>query len=121
MNGKRLLLVDDLPDMGRIVERVAEQLGYEVQVTTHGKEFMQVYDSFNPTTVFLDIVMPGIDGIELIGWLNRRKCSAEIFVASAFNPKYAELAEKLGAAKGLDISYIVKPFRIADLRAVLAP
>lgn len=120
MTEQRLLLVDDRPEMGMIIKRVAEQLGYEVRATVHGEEFKRAYDSFNPTTVFLDIVMPDIDGIELINWLNERQCTAKIYVASAFFPSYAEMAETLGAAQGLEVSFIDKPFQVADLRAALS-
>lgn len=120
MTEQRLLLVDDRPDIGDMIQRVAEQLGYEVQAAVHGEEFKRIYNSFNPTTIFLDIVMPDIDGIELIKWLIDQQSAAKIFVASAFNPQYAEMAETLGNVRGLDVSFVDKPFRIADLRAALA-
>lgn len=120
MTEKRLLVVDDKPEMGELVRRVADNLGYEVKVTIHGEDFMRVFDSFDPTTVVLDIVMPNIDGIELVKWLNDRGCRANVLVASAYNPNYAEMAESLGKASGLNISFIQKPFRVADLRAALS-
>lgn len=67
---KRLLVVDDQPALGEIVRRTAEGLDYEVVVTTHAEEFMAEYESFDPTAIVLDIVMPDIDGIELVGWSN---------------------------------------------------
>lgn len=120
MPDKRLLIVDDLPELGEVVSRVACNLGYDVHVTTHGEDFKRDYDAFDPTAVVLDIVMPDIDGIELIDWLIERGCDAKILVASAYNPSYARMAETLGSAKGLEISFIEKPFRIAELRETLA-
>ncbi len=120
MTNRRLLIVDDLPALGEVVSRVAENLGYEVRVTTHANDFKRDFESFDPTMVVLDIVMPDIDGIELIGWLIERDCTARVLVASAFNPNYARMAETLGSAKGLEISVIEKPFRIAELRTALA-
>lgn len=120
MSDKRLLIVDDLPALGDVVSRVAGSLGYEVRITTHGEDFKRDYESFHPTTVVLDIVMPDIDGIELIGWLIERECEAKVLVASAFNPSYAKMAETLGAAKGLEISFIQKPFRVSELRETLS-
>lgn len=69
MSDKRLLIVDDQPALGEIVRRTAAGLGYDVKVTTHAEEFMAVFDDFNPTAIVLDIVMPDIDGIELVAWL----------------------------------------------------
>jgi DNA-binding NtrC family response regulator len=120
MTDKRLLIVDDLPALGEVVSRVAGNMGYEVRVTTHAEDFKRDYDNFDPTTVVLDIVMPDVDGIELIGWLIERKCDAKILVASAYNPDYARMAETLGTAKGLKISFIEKPYRVSELRTSLA-
>jgi DNA-binding NtrC family response regulator len=120
MAEKRLLVVDDQPALGEIVRRTAEGLDYEVVVTEHAEEFMVEYEKFNPTTIVLDIVMPDIDGIELVAWLVERKCGARILVASGYNNRYAKMAETLGAAKGLQIKFLEKPFRITELRDALA-
>lgn len=117
---KRLLIVDDQPALGEIVRRTAEGLDYEVMVTTHAEEFMAEYERFDPTTIVLDIVMPDIDGIELVDWLVERNCAARILVASGYNKRYAKMAETLGTAKGLEIMFLEKPFRITELRAALA-
>lgn len=113
-------MVDDEPALGEIVRFVAEDLGYDVQITTHGKEFMQAFESFEPTTIIVDIVMPNIDGIELIHWLHGHDCDAKILVTSGSSEAYARMARNLGDARGLDISVIEKPFRTATLRALLA-
>tara|TARA_R110001606_G_scaffold340095_1_gene488251 strand:- start:61 stop:429 length:369 start_codon:yes stop_codon:yes gene_type:complete len=119
MPDKRLLIVDDQPALGEIVRRTAAGLGYDVKVTTHAEEFMAVFDSFNPTAIVLDIVMPDIDGIELVAWLVDRDCDARILVASGYNKRYAKMAETLGVAKGLEIGFLEKPYRIAELREAL--
>jgi len=119
MTGKRLLVVDDQPELGEIVRHVAVEMGYDVLVMTHGKDFMQAFEVFQPTTVMVDIIMPEIDGIELVNWLNDRGCDAKVIVASGSQPEYATLAKSIGGAKGLDISSIEKPFRTSTLRAAL--
>ena len=120
MTEKRLLVVDDQLEMSDLVRQVAESLAYEVWMASDGKEFMRAFDNFDPTVVMLDILMPGIDGIELVRWLKDRGYGAKVFVATAFDPKYAKMAESIGAAEGLDVSYISKPFEVADLRAALS-
>ena len=69
MHDKRLLVCDDEPRFGRFVKNVAEDLGYTVCVTTGGHAFIDAYGSFNPTTIVLDMIMPGMDGNELVLWL----------------------------------------------------
>jgi DNA-binding response OmpR family regulator len=120
MAEKRLLVVDDRPELGEVVRRAAESIGYEVKVTVHANEFMRVFEEFDPTVVVLDIVMPDIDGIELVKWLYERGTDAKVFVTTAFNSHYAQMAEALGEAKGLDVSFIKKPFRITELREALS-
>ena len=118
MQEKRLLVVDDLPELGEAVGFVADALGYEYQVTTHGKDFMRAFEEFHPTTIVLDIVMPEIDGIALVQWLKSRDCSAKVLVASASNPMYAKFAEQIGV--GLDISRVSKPFALDELCEALS-
>lgn len=113
-------MVDDNPELGEIVRFVAEELGYTVRVTTHGEDFMQLFDSFNPTTVIIAIVMPNIDGIELIKWLHERKCSARILVTPGLNDRYAKIAKTLGDALGLDISIVGNSTESTAFRTALA-
>lgn len=121
VGGKRLLVVDDEPLFGELVAGVAEELGYEVTVTTSASAFRDSFESCDPTTVVLDIVMPGEDGIELMRWLAARECTASIVLATGYNPRYAEMAEMMGKARGLGrVRTLTKPVNLADLRAALA-
>ena len=121
MTERRLLVVDDDPDFGDFVRQVAEGSGYQVTVTTGGKEFMEVYDDVDPTAIVLDMVMPEIEGTELVQWLAARGCDAKIIIISGFHPDYATLAGKLGKIRGLStVVTLVKPIGTAQLRAVLA-
>jgi DNA-binding response OmpR family regulator len=119
MKNKRLLLVDDQPDLDEVVQFVGTELGYEVRITSRGKDFMRVFESFKPTTVMLDMVMPDIDGFELIAWLYDHDCDAKILVFSASNAKYATMAKTLGQARGLNVSIVEKPSEVAALSNAL--
>jgi DNA-binding response OmpR family regulator len=120
MTEKRLLIVDDEVAFGISVRRVAEKLGFEVEVTTRGHDFKEVYNRFDPTVVILDMVMPEMDGIELVEWLGSVRCAARIIIVSGYTPIYAKLAVTLGEAKGLlSISRLAKPVSVAALTAAL--
>ncbi|HVJ51800.1 MAG TPA: response regulator [Aliidongia sp.] len=120
MGTKRLLVVDDEADFGRFVARVAGALDYDVETTTNATDFMARFHSFDPDIVVLDIVMPEMDGVELVQWLVSVKCRARIIIISGYNPLYAQLAESLAAAQGiLSVSTMTKPIKLADLRAIL--
>jgi DNA-binding NtrC family response regulator len=121
MTTKRMLIVDDEPDFLVVVRRVAERLGYEVESMTHGRDFKRAYARFDPTVVILDMIMPEVDGIELVEWLAEVRCKAQIIIISGFTPIYAKTAVALGEAKGLlSISRLVKPVSLATLTATLS-
>ena len=65
MSSKRLLIVDDEPEFGKFVRKVAEEMEFEVRVTTRAPDFKEAYVAFDPTVIVLDVIMPGTDGIEL--------------------------------------------------------
>jgi len=117
---ERLLIVDDEPDFAKFVNRTAVELGYQAKVTTSAADFMSAYDAFDPTMIVLDIVMPVMDGIELVGWLAERQCRARIIAVTGFVPDYAHLAAVLGSYAGLaSITSLKKPVAVADLKAAL--
>jgi FixJ family two-component response regulator len=51
---------------------------------------MEAYDSFRPTTIILDMIMPGMDGNELVLWLAQQKCTARLIIITGYTPDYAE-------------------------------
>ncbi len=118
---KRLLVVDDEPGFGLFVERTAEGLGFEVLVTTSGQQFMEAYPEFAPTVIVLDIVMPKIDGMELVQWLAKEGYAGQLIVVSGYAPNYAALAGRLAEATGrMDVSNLAKPVAHDELAALLA-
>jgi CheY-like chemotaxis protein len=121
MNQKRLLVVDDEPEFGEFVRKVATDLGYEVRVTTNGRAFQVAYRELQPTTVVLDMVMPEMDGNELVLWLMQQGYSSELIIITGYSPDYAKDAKLLAEFKGLQsVTTLNKPIRLAKLRAVLS-
>ena len=120
MTAKRLLVVDDEPDFRELVRKVAVDLGFAVEEASDAAAFKGAHDTFAPTVVVVDIVMPEVDGTELVRWMAERRSTAHIVVVTGYDPKYAELAKKLGEAMGLrSILSLTKPVALADLRAAL--
>lgn len=119
-SNKRLLVIDDEPAFGGFVREVAEGLGFEVRVTTKADEFAEFYETFEPTVIVLDVVMPEVDGIELVQWLAQEKCKARIVIVTGYNPHYADAAKRLVSAGDLpSVMTLTKPVSLADLRAAL--
>lgn len=121
MNGKRLLIVDDEPKFAAFVRKVAAPLGYDVEVTNHGRIFQEAYLRAVPDVVVLDMVMPEIDGNELILWLVEQDCTADLIIMTGYSPDYAVNARLLAEFKGLrSVTTLSKPISVARLRAALA-
>lgn len=121
MPERRLLICDDEPAIGRFVRHVAEAQGFAVEAVTDGLAFMRIYETFQPTTVILDMVMPDLDGNELIAWLAQRNSRAQLVIMTGYHPDYANHARILAEFRGLSsVTTIHKPIDVATLRAVLA-
>ena len=118
---KRLLVVDDEPDIGEYIRVVAEAMGFDVEVTTSVWDFLDSYDKQEPSLICVDVVMPEMDGLELLKTLNERNCTAPILVISGYNKLYLHSAENLGEAFGLPyVKSMTKPLELATLRSALA-
>lgn len=121
MTRERLLVVDDEPDFAAFVRRVAESQGLEVRVTLSARDFKAVYPGFDPTVIVMDIVMPELDGIELMQWLVQNRCAARIIIMSGYSPEYAKAAELIAQVRGaLSVVSLQKPVPLATLEAALA-
>ncbi|MCC7219103.1 MAG: response regulator [Candidatus Contendobacter sp.] len=117
---KRLLIVDDEPDFGEFVRQVAQTLGYKVMVTTNGRDFQQGYNDFQPNLILLDMVMPDMDGNEVLLWLLQKGYSAGLIITTGYSPDYAQEAKTLAEFNGLQkVSTLTKPVRSIELRSVL--
>jgi CheY-like chemotaxis protein len=112
--------VDDEPRFASFIGKVAAPLGYDVEITTHGREFQRAYRNKKPDCIVLDIVMPEIDGNELILWLVKEECDADIIIITGYSPDYAVNARILAEFKGLrSVRTLSKPISVAQLRKIL--
>lgn len=121
MADKRLLIVDDDRDYGDLVRRAAEPIGYTVEVTSDGVAFMEAFERFRPCVVFIDIVMPGVDGTELVRWLARTRTDVRVVLATGYTPEYGRITNTLAEAHGIcDVRSLTKPITHTSLLAALA-
>jgi FixJ family two-component response regulator len=89
-------------------------------VTTDGRAFIEAYKSFKPTTIILDTIMPGMDGNEIVLWLEQQKCTARLIIVTGYIADYAVHAKMLAEYKGLrPVTTLHKPIDVSQLRAVL--
>ena len=99
----RILLVDDEPKILTFLALKLRLCGYEVTSATSGEEALALVRKTNPHLMLLDIVMPGIDGLEVL----RRLAATDHLpvIAMSARPETRGEALKLGA-----LDYVAKPF-----------
>ena len=118
MNGQTILVVDDEPSIAEIVSLYLRQAGFRVRVARDGVAALKELTEELPDLVVLDLMLPGVDGLEITRRL-RAVGNTPIIMLTA---RREEADRVLGLEIGAD-DYIVKPFSNAELvsrvRAVL--
>ena len=118
--GRRLLILDDEPTVAMTVARIAERHGCVVRLSESPREFFYDVARFAPTHIIIDLLMPGMDGVEVLRSLAAVGCHANIIMMSGMGSKVLESAQRAGLERGLRISGILpKPFKPAELRELL--
>lgn len=117
----RLLVVDDDPNFSALIRSVGAAQGFEVRIVNQAREFKSAYCEFAPNVIALDLVMPDMDGIEVLDYLGGCSCSARIILLSGTDATCLRMAGEIGSLNGLAIVGVLeKPFRVADLRQLLS-
>jgi two-component system alkaline phosphatase synthesis response regulator PhoP len=108
----KILVVDDELTLLNSVRAYLEQEGYDVQTATDGRVALQVARQFQPDLVVLDIMLPEIDGLEVLRQLRQ---SSDMYVIM-LTAKADEADKVIGLGMGAD-DYVTKPFSPRELVA----
>jgi two-component system alkaline phosphatase synthesis response regulator PhoP len=117
----KILVVDDDPDIAEFLSYNLRHEGYSVQLVNNGKEAIQMVSELSPHLILLDVMMPGMDGIETCEKIREDPRNADILIVflTARSEDYSQLA---GFNAGAD-DYITKPVKpkvlISRLKALL--
>jgi len=120
MDGQRVLVVDDEPMMREVLTRYLERDGFVVSTARDGREAVASLETDGPSLVLLDLMLPGMDGLEVLRWMrgSTLKRTPVILVTA----KGEETDRIVGLELGAD-DYVTKPFSpkevVARVRAVL--
>jgi CheY-like chemotaxis protein len=116
----KLLILDDDPHVGKMVQFIAESVGLAGRFMTNTVEFFRAVDEWRPTHIAIDLVMPEMDGVEVLIKLADRNCRAKIIITSGVGTRILEAAGRSANDHGLNISGVLsKPFSPRSLRALL--
>lgn len=114
-----ILIVDDEPDFAEFVADVAESLDHDCAIATEGEELAQRLD-LPIDLVFLDIFMPGMDGIEVLRKIADRDVKPAIALMSGKDSSVLNSAREIAEERGLSvITTLRKPFLFSDIEEVL--
>lgn len=108
----KVLVVDDDRNISEIEKMYLESSGYEVEVANDGKEAVEKFQSYKPNIVILDVMLPYIDGIDVLKSI-RKESEVPVIMVTAKGDTFDRV---LGLELGAD-DYMVKPFEPKELVA----
>lgn len=117
MGKKKILVVDDEPQLLEMIQMFLEIKGFEVIAANNGPEGLTKATAKKPGLILLDIMMPNMDGLEV---LRKLKDDAEtknipvVMLTGKSESKFMFRTQELGA-----VDYIIKPFDSKELLAVV--
>ncbi|MCP9470397.1 MAG: response regulator [Nitrospira sp.] len=118
MDGGRsqhILVVDDDPDIRQILQDRLESYGYLVDTAADGPTALEKLNRLAPRGVFLDIRMPGMDGIEVLRRIKARDRSTAVIIVTAVSDEDAAPSPTRKAAH----AYLLKPFDLPKLKHIV--
>ncbi len=113
---KRLLVVDDEPDILEFLEIILEEEGYEVATSDKGEYLEQLHNGGLPHLILVDVLLSGKDGREIVKYLKSNPETKHIpIIMFSAHPSARETARQAGAD-----DFLEKPFQIEALLAKIA-
>lgn len=108
---RKILVVDDEKEIVALIQKGLEE-EYEILTAYNGSDGLNLLEKNEISLIVLDIMMPGIDGMEVCKKI-RQSCNVPIIMVSAKSQEQDKIA---GLCEGAD-DYLTKPFSIAELKA----
>ncbi len=111
----RIVVIDDDPTIVKVVRIILQTNGFEVIEALNGAEALDLVENELPDIVLLDIMMPEMDGFEVLRRLKENEATKEIpvvFLTAKTGAEYVNRGVEMGASE-----YIIKPFSPAALIA----
>lgn len=110
---RRILVIEDDPDINHLLEINLRDHAFEVDVASNGLQGLELSGSRSYQLIVLDLMLPGLDGLEVCKRLRSQGITVPILMLTA---KTTEFDRVLGLELGAD-DYLTKPFSIMELQA----
>jgi EAL domain-containing protein (putative c-di-GMP-specific phosphodiesterase class I)/FixJ family two-component response regulator len=120
MAKRRILILDDDAAVGQTIQWFAESLGFEAEFVTRPDKFFLRLEQQCPDIITIDLVMPELDGVEIMRLLAERKTRAKIVISSGMGSRVLEAAQRSAMEHGLSILGVIsKPISKDALRLLI--
>src|SRR5262245_59456512 len=111
--GRRVLVVDDEPDLCELLRSNLRAEGYQVEIAHTGYECLEVITSFGPDLVLLDVVLPDLSGLEVCRMVRGGRGGHQPAIVM-MTGRAAEADRVQGFELGAD-EYVMKPFSLREM------
>jgi len=116
----KVMIVDDNPGMCRAISRLVIKAGFEAITMSDSKDFIDVYTKHKPDLLFLDLNMPGDDGIRLLRKLQKSDLDGSVYLISGEDPSVVSSSFKLAKQCSINVVEILqKPLDWAHIMTIL--
>lgn len=115
--GRRILVVDDEPEILEVIESRLEANGYDVVTATDGVQAAERLKQARPELIILDIMMPRVDGFKVLEVLKAHPQTSEIPIIMLTSK--GETSNILKAQEMKAADYLIKPFKPEELLKVV--
>ena len=116
----KLLILDDDPLAGETIQNAARFVGFDAQYVSDPEEFFRLVLEWKPEVVGIDLIMPAMDGVEVIKKLGDQGSKSLVILTSGVGHRILGAAERSARSHGLEIlGLLPKPFRISTVRELL--
>jgi DNA-binding NtrC family response regulator len=112
---KKIVAIDDEPEIGWLITRILEEEGYRALVADNGREGLELIRREHPDVVLLDLRLPEMDGLEILRHVREFDRDVMVIILSAFESfEVAVQAMKLGS-----YDFLTKPINVEEMKITL--
>ncbi len=112
----RILVIDDQPAVAAVIADGLLEAGHQVMISVGGVEGLEILDKIRPDAVFLDLVMPDLDGVEVLRRIRARDADLPVVVISGWGTD-----EAIQQARALGVTEVLrKPDAVKNLAGALS-
>lgn len=107
---KKIMIVDDEPDFQELIKVRLEANNYEIITASTGEEALQKFTEEKPNAIILDVLMPGLNGMEVLEKIRKVNARIPVFITTAFSSE-----ERFKSANKLNATgFILKTDNLKD-------